>query len=201
MPEPADDELEQSADVVVRFADEYPCHARRIADRSQGLRDRDGMKHGMNARPRVLVVDDDDDIRLLLRELLERAGYTVDEAEDGRTALRSLFASAARARDPRRVDAGDGRLPDARAHPRSLRRAGAHADRPDAGAREGARPVGRRRRLRREAVRPAGAARPRPGAPAADRRQVGGDRGLRGRLRRRSTTRSGASSSRAATCS
>src|SRR4051812_17773015 len=43
----------------------------------------------MNARLRVLVVDDDGDIRLLLRELLERAGYAVDEAEDGRTALRT----------------------------------------------------------------------------------------------------------------
>jgi DNA-binding response OmpR family regulator len=47
----------------------------------------------MNARPRILVVDDDDDIRLLLRELLERAGYTVDEAPDGRTALRTLFTT------------------------------------------------------------------------------------------------------------
>ena len=48
----------------------------------------------MNARARVLVVDDDPDIRLLLRELLGRAGYTVDEAEDGKTALRKLFANA-----------------------------------------------------------------------------------------------------------
>ena len=48
----------------------------------------------MNARPRVLVVDDDGDIRLLLRELLERAGYMVDEAGDGKTALRQLFANA-----------------------------------------------------------------------------------------------------------
>jgi DNA-binding response OmpR family regulator len=47
----------------------------------------------MNARPRVLVVDDDADIRLLLRELLSRAGYTVDEAESGKVALRNLFAN------------------------------------------------------------------------------------------------------------
>jgi len=47
----------------------------------------------MNARLRILVVDDDEDIRLLLRELLERAGYAVDEAEDGRTALRTLFTT------------------------------------------------------------------------------------------------------------
>src|SRR5881275_1020863 len=49
---------------------------------------------GMNARPRVLVVDDDEDIRTLVRELLERAGYTVDEAESGRAALRNLFSSS-----------------------------------------------------------------------------------------------------------
>jgi DNA-binding response OmpR family regulator len=42
-------------------------------------------------RYRILVVDDDPDIRLLLRELLERTGYDVDEAEDGRAALRSFF--------------------------------------------------------------------------------------------------------------
>jgi len=46
----------------------------------------------MNAQLRVLCVDDDEDIRLLLRELLERAGYAVDEAPDGRTALRMLFS-------------------------------------------------------------------------------------------------------------
>jgi len=49
----------------------------------------------MNAtRPRVLVIDDDADIRLLLRELLERAGYLVEEAEDGKVGLRQLFANA-----------------------------------------------------------------------------------------------------------
>lgn len=40
------------------------------------------------------MIDDDADIRLLLRELLERAGYTVDEAEDGKTGLRHLFTNA-----------------------------------------------------------------------------------------------------------
>jgi DNA-binding response OmpR family regulator len=45
----------------------------------------------MNDRLRILVVDDDEDIRLLLRELLERAGYVVDEAPDGRQALRQLY--------------------------------------------------------------------------------------------------------------
>jgi DNA-binding response OmpR family regulator len=45
----------------------------------------------MNDRARILIVDDDPDIRELLRELLTRAGYDVDEAADGRTALRSLY--------------------------------------------------------------------------------------------------------------
>jgi len=36
-------------------------------------------------------VDDDEDIRTLLRELLGRAGYRVEEAPDGRAALRQLF--------------------------------------------------------------------------------------------------------------
>ena len=42
-------------------------------------------------RHRVLVVDDDADIRLLVRSLLERAGYDVSEAEDGKAALRSFY--------------------------------------------------------------------------------------------------------------
>ena len=39
----------------------------------------------------VLVVEDEPDIRHLIRELLERAGHAVVEAEDGRVALRRLF--------------------------------------------------------------------------------------------------------------
>ena len=41
--------------------------------------------------PRTLVVDDDPDIRALLRELLERAGHDVVDAPDGRQALRRFF--------------------------------------------------------------------------------------------------------------
>jgi len=43
----------------------------------------------MNA-PRVLVVDDDDDIRGLVVELLRRAGLDVDQANDGRAGLRAF---------------------------------------------------------------------------------------------------------------
>ena len=44
-------------------------------------------------RARVLVVDDDADIRGLLRQLLERAGYEVAEAPDGRGGLRTLYSA------------------------------------------------------------------------------------------------------------
>jgi DNA-binding response OmpR family regulator len=41
---------------------------------------------------RVLVVDDDSDIRLLVEELLSGAGYVVESAADGRAALRAFHA-------------------------------------------------------------------------------------------------------------
>jgi DNA-binding response OmpR family regulator len=44
---------------------------------------------------RVLVVDDDGDIRLLLQELLVGAGYLVETAPDGRAALRAFFENPA----------------------------------------------------------------------------------------------------------
>jgi DNA-binding response OmpR family regulator len=44
-------------------------------------------------RARVLVVDDDADIRGLVRELLERQGYEVADAANGRDALRAFYAS------------------------------------------------------------------------------------------------------------
>ncbi len=46
----------------------------------------------MNAA-RVLVIDDDEDIRALVAELLARAGMTVEEAADGRAGLRALHRS------------------------------------------------------------------------------------------------------------
>lgn len=41
---------------------------------------------------RILVVDDDDDIRALLEQLLSNAGYSVEAARDGRAALRTFHA-------------------------------------------------------------------------------------------------------------
>ncbi len=42
---------------------------------------------------RVLVVDDDEDIRSLLVQLFGRAGYEVSEADNGRAGLRSMYAA------------------------------------------------------------------------------------------------------------
>ncbi|HEY7398163.1 MAG TPA: response regulator transcription factor [Gaiellaceae bacterium] len=47
----------------------------------------------MSEAVRILVVDDDADIRLLLRELLERANFEVEEASSGRAALQALHGS------------------------------------------------------------------------------------------------------------
>jgi DNA-binding response OmpR family regulator len=43
-------------------------------------------------RARVLVIDDDGDVRALVAGLLDRAGYEVNEASDGRDGLRSVFS-------------------------------------------------------------------------------------------------------------
>jgi DNA-binding response OmpR family regulator len=43
---------------------------------------------------RILVIDDDADIRRLVRTVLERAGYEVSEAPDGREGLRALYAAS-----------------------------------------------------------------------------------------------------------
>src|SRR5262249_38145844 len=53
-----------------------------------------GHESGMN-EPRVLVIDDDDDIRGLVAELLQRAGLEVDQAPDGRAGLRAFHQSPA----------------------------------------------------------------------------------------------------------
>src|SRR5439155_5311354 len=49
-----------------------------------------GAYPGPVAGPLVLVVDDDEPTRTLLRRFLTMEGYTVEEAEDGRAALASM---------------------------------------------------------------------------------------------------------------
>ena len=45
------------------------------------------------AEARILLIEDDEDSRLLLRRVLERAGMTVVEAETGTQGLRELYGS------------------------------------------------------------------------------------------------------------
>jgi CheY-like chemotaxis protein len=47
------------------------------------------MKEG-DMKPRVLVVDDEPQIRSMLRESLTRAGFDVSEASDGKEAIETL---------------------------------------------------------------------------------------------------------------
>ena len=73
------------------LADEHSCHVLTIV----GGRSNVGCiwyGTGMK-RSRILVVDDDRDIRGLVRELLSRAGYDVSEAESGKAGLREFYAS------------------------------------------------------------------------------------------------------------
>ena len=44
--------------------------------------------------PRILVVDDEPDLRFLLRRIFERAGHEVTDAGDGAAALRAVRESA-----------------------------------------------------------------------------------------------------------
>ena len=142
----------------------------RIAAAGAGIPRSGWYEAGMNDRIRILVVDDDEDIRLLLRELLERAGYAVDEAT---TAARR---SAPFVTPPALVIL-DVTMPGLDGY-QTLERIRDLSDVPvlmltaRTQELEKVRGLSRwRRRLRREAVRPPGAARPRPGAASPLRRQ------------------------------
>ena len=88
---PSDDVLQEGADVGMRFDDQDPCHAKMIGDTPVGIRSACEYEYGVNDGARILIVDDDAEIRLLLNELLSRAGFQVEEAVDGKSALRKLF--------------------------------------------------------------------------------------------------------------
>jgi signal transduction histidine kinase/CheY-like chemotaxis protein len=62
------------------------------------------------ATGRILVVDDEDPIRRVLRRVLERAGWTVDEARDGREALDKILECDAR--EPYQVVVSDLKMPN-----------------------------------------------------------------------------------------
>src|SRR5438093_10114212 len=71
------------------LADQDPCHAPSVSARVVGNPPQVQYENGMTAA-RVLVIDDDGDIRRLVADLLGRAGFSVEQAEDGRAGLRAL---------------------------------------------------------------------------------------------------------------
>ena len=89
--QPRDDVPEERAHLGMRVANKDPRH-HLIIVREDAVDA--GIWYGKRMkRGRVLVVDDDADIRGLVRELLERQGYSVTEAANGRDGLRALYAS------------------------------------------------------------------------------------------------------------
>jgi DNA-binding response OmpR family regulator len=84
---------EEVADLWIGVEDQHARHGSII--------DAAGMDHAVNwyekrmKRSRVLVVDDEADVRGLVRDLLERAGYDVVLAGGGRAALRLFFGQPA----------------------------------------------------------------------------------------------------------
>jgi DNA-binding response OmpR family regulator len=91
VPEADDDPPQELSHLGVRLADQHSGHRLRIG----GGRPNVGCiwyGSGMK-RSRILVVDDDVDIRGLLGELLRRAGYDVAEAESGKAGLRQFYSS------------------------------------------------------------------------------------------------------------
>jgi DNA-binding response OmpR family regulator len=91
VPQPCDDDHEELAHLGIGLADEDSGHRLTIV----GGRSNVGcIWYGTcMKRSRILVVDDDRDIRGLIRELLVRAGYDVAEAENGKAGLREFYAS------------------------------------------------------------------------------------------------------------
>jgi DNA-binding response OmpR family regulator len=85
-----DDALEQLAYLEVGLADQDCWHGFSLGGRGR-IQNAFWYESGMSGM-RVLVVDDDSDIRGLLRQLLERSGHLVKEAGDGREGLRTLHS-------------------------------------------------------------------------------------------------------------
>lgn len=86
-----DDTAKQLANLGVRLADQDATHTPILTGAAEDV---SAIWYGKGMkRARVLVVDDDADIRGLLRQLLERAGYEVAEAPDGREGLRTLYSA------------------------------------------------------------------------------------------------------------
>jgi DNA-binding response OmpR family regulator len=85
------DPPQELAHLVMGLADQDSRHVLTIGDGGSNV---GCIWYGTRMkRSRILVVDDDGDIRGLLKELLTRAGYDVSEADSGKAGLRQFYAS------------------------------------------------------------------------------------------------------------
>ena len=89
----------------------------------------------------VLVVDDEESVRELLRLILEQAGYRVVLAPNGQEALRKFLIRDTRPGVNGCADATDGRLDPSATHPGDVRCPGNDDHSVRAGAGQGARPA------------------------------------------------------------
>src|SRR2546423_7091337 len=64
---------------------------KRSSSAAAGIRSACEYEYGVNDAQRILVVDDDEDIRILLRELPGPPRYRSEEAADDRPALRQTY--------------------------------------------------------------------------------------------------------------
>jgi CheY-like chemotaxis protein len=67
-----------------------PCPLERLVSEARRLIGLPVMAPDGIARPRILLVEDDDEIRQALSDVLEEQGYSVEEARNGREALELL---------------------------------------------------------------------------------------------------------------
>jgi DNA-binding response OmpR family regulator len=88
-PEPRRHAREQRSDIGLRFQDQDARHGLTMVGArviGRWIQYESGMDNAL-----VLIVDDDEDIRSLVRELAARAGYRTADAADGAAALRLLY--------------------------------------------------------------------------------------------------------------
>ena len=136
-------------------------------------------KNTMNNPDHVLVVDDDLEIRSLLRDYLEKNGYRVTAVGDGKAMWAAFDEARPDIRRARRDAAGRGWPHALPRRARALGDPDHHADRARRGDRPHRRSRNGRRRLPRQAVQSARAARahqerPAPRAHAAGQPAAGG---------------------------
>ncbi len=84
----------READVAAAGSQVFRCHDLKVNNNSQAGKPRGTLlQYSVNSHRRILVVEDEPDIRRLNVEVLESYGYQVDTAEDGKAGWEALHAT------------------------------------------------------------------------------------------------------------